>query len=126
MKRILIADDDALLRDSLTKVLSARGYEVHQAGDGEEAFSSAQSSVPDLLITDIMMPKLGGMDLMEKIRHTVWGENIPIIVLTVKDQDIADVNRTMQVRTVAYLSKSEISTEGVAVLVDQYLKDNTK
>jgi CheY-like chemotaxis protein len=123
MKKILLADDDKLLRDSLAKVLSARGYEVLQAGDGEEAFSLAEANAPNLLITDIMMPKLSGMDLMEKIRHTVWGENIPMIVLTVKDQDIEGLNKTMQVRTVAYLSKSEISPEGVAALVDQYLKD---
>jgi CheY-like chemotaxis protein len=123
MKKILLADDDKLLRDSLAKVLSAHGYEVLQAGDGEEAFSLAEANAPNLLITDIMMPKLSGMDLMEKIRHTVWGENIPMIVLTVKDQDIEGLNKTIQVRTVAYLSKSEISPEGVAALVDQYLKD---
>jgi DNA-binding response OmpR family regulator len=123
MKKILLVDDDKLLRDSLAKVLSARGYEVQQAGDGEEAFSAAQNNVPNLIITDIMMPKLSGLDLMEKIRHTVWGEHVPIIVLTIKDQDIEDVNRTIQARTVAYLSKSEISPDGVAALVDQYLTE---
>jgi CheY-like chemotaxis protein len=123
MKRILIADDDKLLRESLAKVLSGRGYEVQQAQDGEEAFSLAEKNPPNMLITDLMMPKMGGLDLMEKVRHTVWGENIPLIVLTVKDQDIEDVNRTMQVRTLAYLSKSEISPEAVAALVDQHLKE---
>jgi len=123
MKRILIADDDKLLRDGLAKVLSAHGYDVQQAGDGEEAYNMAEANPPSLIITDIMMPKMGGLDLMEKIRHTVWGENVPLIVLTVKDQDIEGLNRTMEVRTLAYLSKSEINPEGVAVLVDQYFKD---
>jgi two-component system response regulator MprA len=133
MKRILLADDDKLLRDGLAKVLSARGYEVDQAGNGEDAFALAESKKPDLLITDIMMPKLNGMELAEKIRHTVWGENMPILILTIKDQDIEDVNKTMQIGTGAYLSKAEVSPDDVAnladqyvaKLVDQYLKDNT-
>jgi DNA-binding response OmpR family regulator len=125
MKRILIADDDKLLRDGLAKVLVARDYEVIQAGDGEEAFSLAESKNPDLVITDIMMPKLSGMDLLRKIRHAMWGENIPIIVLTIKDQDIEGVNKTMQIGTGAYLSKAEVSPDDVASLVDQYLSTNT-
>jgi two-component system response regulator MprA len=125
MKRILLADDDKLLRDGLAKVLSARGYEVDQAGNGEDAFALAESKKPDLLITDIMMPKLNGMELAEKIRHTVWGENMPILILTIKDQDIEDVNKTMQIGTGAYLSKAEVSPDDVANLADQYLKNDT-
>ena len=125
MQRILIADDDKLLRDGLAKVLAAHGYEVDQASDGEEALSKAEAKTPHLVITDIMMPKMSGMELLEKIRHTVWGENIPIIVLTIKDEDIEDVNKTMQIGTGAYLSKAEVSPDDVAKLVDQYLSNNT-
>ena len=125
MKRILIVDDDKLLRAGLAAVLSRRGYEVLQAGDGEEAFSLAQTKNPDLVITDIMMPKVSGVELLGKIRHTVWGENVPIIVLTIKDTDIENVNQTLQIGTGAYLSKAEVSPDDVASLVDQYLKENT-
>jgi DNA-binding response OmpR family regulator len=125
MKKILLADDDRLLRDGLAKVLTARGYEVDQAADGDEAFVKAEANNPDLLITDIMMPKLNGTELAEKIRHAVWGENIPIIILTIKDEDIEDVNKTMQLGTGAYLSKAEVSPDDVAKLVDQYLQNNT-
>jgi YesN/AraC family two-component response regulator len=121
MKSILIADDDKLLRDGLAKVLTARGYKVEQAANGEEAFSIAESKKPDLLITDILMPKVSGLELVEKIRHTVWGENLPVIVLTIKDQDIENVNKTMQIGTGAYLSKAEVSPDDVAKLADQYL-----
>jgi DNA-binding NarL/FixJ family response regulator len=125
MKRILLVDDDKLLRDGLAKVLTARGYEVEQASNGEEALSLAEAKNPDFIITDILMPKLNGLEFLEKVRHTVWGENIPVIVLTIKDQDIEDVNKTMQVGTGAYLSKSEVSPDDVADVVDQYLKQNT-
>jgi twitching motility two-component system response regulator PilH len=125
MKRILIADDDKLLRDGLAKVLATHGYEIDQASNGEEAYSLAEAKNPDLIITDILMPKLSGLEMLEKVRHTVWGEHIPVIVLTIKDQDIEDVNKTMQIGTGAYLSKSEVSPDDVAKLVDQYLQDNT-
>jgi twitching motility two-component system response regulator PilH len=125
MKRILIADDDKLLRDGLAKVLATHGYEIDQASNGEEAYSLAEAKNPDLIITDILMPKLSGLEMLGKVRHTVWGEHIPVIVLTIKDQDIEDVNKTMQIGTGAYLSKSEVSPDDVAKLVDQYLQDNT-
>jgi CheY-like chemotaxis protein len=125
MNKILIVDDDKLLRDGLARVLVSRGYEVEQASNGEDALALAESKKPNLIITDILMPKMSGMELLEKIRHTIWGENIPIIVLTIKDEDIEDVNKTMQIGTGAYLSKAEVSPDDVAKLVDQYLKENT-
>jgi YesN/AraC family two-component response regulator len=94
---------------------------VEQAANGEEAFSIAESKKPDLLITDILMPKVSGLELVKKIRHTVWGENLPVIVLTIKDQDIENVNKTMQIGTGAYLSKAEVSPDDVAKLAEQYL-----
>jgi len=125
MKKILVVDDDRLLRDGLAKVLASHGYEVQQASNGEEALSLAESNNPNLIITDILMPKLNGLELLEKVRHTAWGEYIPVIVLTIKDSDIEDVNKTMQIGTGAYLSKAEVSPDDVAKLVDQYLSEDT-
>jgi CheY-like chemotaxis protein len=107
-KKVLVVDDDKLLRDSLA--------------EGEEALAAAEKNVPDVLITDVMMPKLDGIGLLQKLRHTTWGANIPAIVLTIKDADVEDVNRAMETHTVAYLSKAEMSPQQIVTLVDQQLQ----
>jgi CheY-like chemotaxis protein len=121
-KKVLVVDDDKLLRDSLAEALTEHGYLVAQAADGEEALAAAEKNVPDVLITDVMMPKLDGIGLLQKLRHTTWGANIPAIVLTIKDADVEDVNRAMETHTVAYLSKAEMSPQQIVTLVDQQLQ----
>jgi PleD family two-component response regulator len=121
-KKVLVVDDDKLLRDSLAEALAEHGYLVSQAADGEEALAAAEKNVPDVLITDVMMPKLDGIGLLQKLRHTTWGANIPAIVLTIKDADVEDVNRAMETHTVAYLSKAEMSPQQIVTLVDQQLQ----
>jgi CheY-like chemotaxis protein len=122
-KKILVVDDDRLLRESLSDTLTTHGYQVTQAEDGEEALALAEKNVPDVLITDVMMPKLDGIGLLQKLRHTDWGTNIPAIVLTVKDADVEDVNKAMETHTVAYLSKADISSpQQIVSLVDQQLQ----
>lgn len=120
-KKVLVVDDDKLLRTSLSQTLTAHGYQVAEAADGEEAFNKAQSDTPDVLITDIMMPKLDGVALLQKLRHTEWGKDLPAIVLTIKDADVDDVNKSLETRTVAYLSKAEVTPEQIVSLVDQQL-----
>lgn len=121
MSKILLVDDDKLMRGAMAKALSDHGYEVAQANDGEEAFGLAQANLPDLLVTDIVMPKLDGVGLLEKLHSTDWGKNIPAIVLTIKDTDINDVNKSLKTGVVAYLSKADISRDQVIDLVDQTL-----
>jgi CheY-like chemotaxis protein len=121
-KKVLVVDDDKLLRDSLAEALTEHGYLVSQAADGEEALAAAEKNVPDVLITDVMMPNLDGIGLLQKLRHTTWGANIPTIVLTIKDADVEDVNRAMETHTVAYLSKAEMSPQQIVTLVDQQLQ----
>jgi CheY-like chemotaxis protein len=125
-KKVLVVDDDKLMRESLSQVLAHHGYQVTQAGDGEEALEMAQNNTPDLLITDVMMPKLDGIGLLQKLRHTSWGATLPAIVLTIKDADVNDVNKSIETHTVAYLSKADISSpEQIVTLVDQQLKQKT-
>ncbi len=119
MKKVLVVDDDKLLRDSVAKALTDRGYQVFQAADGEEGFAKAQENTPDLIITDVMMPNLDGIGMLKKIRSFAWGEHTPVLVLTIKDADIENVNTSMQIGNVSYLSKAEVSREQLLSLVDQ-------
>jgi len=78
MKRILIAEDEPKLREMLSELLTEEGYEVSTAGDGEEAVEQIERLKPDLLLLDIKMPNMTGLDVMEAIRRSQ--PDLPIII----------------------------------------------
>ena len=78
--RVLIVDDDADLRDDLREVLARQGYETAAAADGQEALEKLESWFPDVIVTDLMMPRLDGFELLRTLRQR--GPVIPAIVLT--------------------------------------------
>lgn len=80
--RILVADDDAWILRMVATVLKKRGYDVETAPDGEQAFQKALDQVPDLLITDVMMPKMDGWALVRALRARSEFNFMPVIFLT--------------------------------------------
>lgn len=82
--RILVVDDEAQIARVLRRSLAARGYEVQTAGDGEEALATFQSWPADLVITDLSMPNMTGLELCRRLRAT---SRVPIIVLSVKGEE---------------------------------------
>jgi Response regulators consisting of a CheY-like receiver domain and a winged-helix DNA-binding domain len=87
--RILVVDDDVALSEMISIMLRGEGFDIHLAQDGPEAITSLQSSNPDLILLDVMLPGMDGMDVCQKIREL---SGIPIIMLTAKS-DSADVVR---------------------------------
>ena len=85
--RILVADDDTWILRMVTTVLEKRGYEVDTATDGEEAYEKALESVPDLLITDVMMPNMDGWSLVKALRGRPEFAFVPVIFLTALGSD---------------------------------------
>lgn len=83
-KKILVVEDEQDMRQLLYDNLSNIGYEVYQAADGEEGFSMAKTVVPDMIISDIIMPRMNGNDLYKKIHAHDFGKKIPFIVLTAR------------------------------------------
>lgn len=82
-KKILVTEDDARLREILIAAFSKAGFEVYGAEDGKEGLKSAIANKPDLMIVDILMPKLDGLAMMKQIRKSSpWGSLVPIIILT--------------------------------------------
>jgi DNA-binding response OmpR family regulator len=79
---ILIVEDEAGTRVLLDAELKKAGYEVHQASDGEEGFKQAQKIQPNLIICDVVMPKMSGSQLLKKLRDSKFGRDIPFMVLT--------------------------------------------
>jgi len=87
-QRILVVDDESQIARVLRRSLAARGYEVQVASEGEEALEIFNAWAPDLVITDLSMPNMGGLELCRRIRAT---SQAPIIVLSVKGEERAKV-----------------------------------
>src|SRR5215470_15874947 len=87
-QRILVVDDEVQIARVLRRSLAACGYEVQVAGEGEEALDIFNAWAPDLIITDLSMPNMGGLELCRRIRAT---SQAPIIVLSVKGEERAKV-----------------------------------
>ncbi len=95
MKRILVCDDERPILDGLRYLLRAGDREIAVAGSGPEALESIAEHVPDLLITDVMMPEMSGFDLVANLRSREETKLMPIIILTAKGnaQDAATARK---------------------------------
>jgi two-component system response regulator MprA len=81
--RVLVVDDDRAVRESLRRSLEFNGYDVHLAGDGAEALAGIGAVAPDVVVMDVMMPRLDGLDATRALRAA--GNDVPILVLTARD-----------------------------------------
>jgi len=81
--RVLVVDDDRAVRESLRRSLEFNGYDVALAGDGAEALASIARTPPDVVVLDVMMPRLDGIETTKALRGA--GNDLPILVLTARD-----------------------------------------
>jgi DNA-binding response OmpR family regulator len=101
---ILVADDEEDLRELVTYRLSRSGYNVIGAEDGQKAFELAAERTPDLMVLDVMMPKLDGYELTRRVRAEAALRSIPVILLTARSQE-SDIDRGFEVGADDYLKK---------------------
>ncbi|MFC3151547.1 response regulator transcription factor [Litoribrevibacter euphylliae] len=85
MTTILLVDDDVTLNELLSSYLSGQGYDVESAYDGRQALSRLEQQTPDLMILDIMMPELDGLETLKEVRKQ---SQLPVLMLTAKTEDI--------------------------------------
>jgi two-component system alkaline phosphatase synthesis response regulator PhoP len=121
-KTILIVDDEEYIVTSLEYVMKSAGFDVVVAYDGDEAIAKVTATVPDLLITDIMMPKLNGFDLCEKIRANPLWTSIRIIILTAKGRD-SEREKGLSLGADDYMTKP-FSTRELLKRVKELLGEN--
>lgn len=105
MKKILLVDDDPDLLVVLRAALSRAGYEVACAADGEEALEKVRSELPDLIVLDLMMPKLDGYSVHRKLKEDPRTAGIPVVVLTAYGNLEEFVQVRKDLRIAAYLEK---------------------
>ena len=85
MARVLVVDDEATLADTIRYNLRRDGYEVQVANDGNEALRLARAAAPDLVVLDLMLPGLDGLEVCRELRR---GSTVPILMLTAKDDEV--------------------------------------
>src|SRR5713226_5760956 len=102
--RILIVDDNEMNRDILVTRLATQGYELFQAADGEEALTAAVQQLPDLILLDVMMPKLDGVEVCRRLKNDPTLPFMPIILVTAK-ADSKDVVTGLEAGADEYLTK---------------------
>ena len=103
-KKILIVDDSASMRQMVNFTLAEEGYEVREAENGQEALDSMKGDTPDLVITDINMPVMDGIELIKQIRAAGEFKFTPIIVLTTESEE-SKQNEGKQAGATAWLIK---------------------
>ncbi len=122
MQRILIIEDDQILQDMYKDKMEGSRFAVTTAVDGEEGLKLALQDHPDLILLDLMMPKMDGTKLMEVLRNDSWGKNVPIIVLTNLNVD-GDVLKSIIKDHPAYcMLKVGVTPEEILSKVQEVLK----
>jgi DNA-binding response OmpR family regulator len=116
---LLVEDDDALASVYLTR-LQAEGFEVKRVTNGEDALVTVLSYRPDLVLLDVMMPKLNGFEVLDIIRNTPEVGNVKVIMLTALSQD-ADKKRAESLGVDDYLVKSQVVIADVIERIKKHL-----
>ena len=114
-KRILVADDDPVILRLIQVNLELEGYQVLTANNGEEAVATATSETPDLVILDIMMPRMDGYQTCERLKADETTKDIPVVFLSAKAQQ-ADIEKGKSYGVEEYLTKPFDPTELLEVV----------
>lgn len=119
-KTILLVEDDDNLASVYQTRLQAEGFNVVRVANGEDALQAALQSRPDLILLDVMMPKVSGFDVLDILRNTPETVDTKIIMLTALSQD-ADKERALSLGVNDYLIKSQVVIADVVARIKQHL-----
>jgi DNA-binding response OmpR family regulator len=108
LMKIVVADDDRMLRKAAETTLRRHGYNVSTASDGEEALRLIRSERPDLIVLDLIMPKVQGFDVLQALKQDTVTSAIPVIVLSSLAQE-QDRQEALTLGALAYFNKSTLS-----------------
>ena len=118
-KRILIADDEPNIVVSLEFLMKREGFDVSTAADGEAALAALASGAPDLVLLDIMLPKMNGFEVCQRIRANPQWSGVKVLMLTAKGRD-TEVSKGLALGADAYVTKP-FSTKDLVAQIRQLL-----
>ncbi len=122
-KKIMIVEDESSMLRILSDSFRREGFEVLEAQDGETAFNQIIAKEPDIILLDIVLPKMDGLSMLKKLRHmNTYGKDVPVILLTNLSPDREEINRTITETDPAYyLVKTNWNIEDVVAKVNERL-----
>lgn len=120
MPKIVCAEDDKMISTSLVEGFSQAGFEVTPAYDGEEALAKIKEVKPDIVLLDIMMPKLDGIGVVWELKSDNEISNIPVIMLT-NLSDPTTISKILEAGVTDYLLKSEQSIDQIVEKVQEVM-----
>ena len=123
--RILLIEDDQFLRRACEVGLKKRGFTVLTAVDGEEGLRQAHAESPDLILLDMLMPKLSGMQALAALKDDEKTRDIPVVILSNSSIE-ADVQRAKELGAIGYLVKASLSLKELGDQVTAYLQESDK
>jgi CheY-like chemotaxis protein len=122
---ILITEDDPLMSRMYQKIFTFEGYEVVMAGNGEEGLEKTRSTKPTMILLDVMMPVMNGLEMLEKLKADPDTKKIPVIMLTnLAGQQ--DAETALSRGAVKYIIKSEHDPKEIADMVKEVLSGYTR
>lgn len=116
--RVLLAEDDRFLRKAAETALKRQGFTVIPAVDGEEALRMARADTPDIVLLDLIMPKLQGFEVLRALKADPATAKIPVIILSNLGQE-SDVKQAMEAGAVGYFVKANLSLQDLVKRVGE-------
>jgi two-component system alkaline phosphatase synthesis response regulator PhoP len=120
MKKIIIVEDEEILRNLLKKKLESEGYEVEVAEDGEEGIRKIREVKFDLILLDIIMPKMGGFDVLEAMQKDENISEIPVVVVSNSGQPV-EIDRAQKLGAKDWVVKTEFDPQEVIKKVKEQI-----
>lgn len=120
MKKILFIEDESVLQKTVGIALKDEGYKVISATDGESGFNLAESQKPDLILLDIVLPKINGFEVLRKLKENPKTKDVPVIILTNLER-VADIDKALEAGATTYLIKVDYSLDEIVKKVKKAL-----
>jgi CheY-like chemotaxis protein len=121
MQTILIVEDEPLIQELYKKVIEQGGFTVYTASDGLTGLNEAISKHPDLILLDISLPQMNGLEVMSKLRQDTWGIDAKIIIMTNQDPNDEILAAISEGKPKYYFLKSNITPEGIMLKINEVL-----
>jgi two-component system alkaline phosphatase synthesis response regulator PhoP len=122
-KKILIVEDEEEMQRVVSEAFENQGFATFTASNGEEGLTVSLKEHPDLILLDIIMPKMDGMVMLQKLRLDEWGKAVPVIILTnVSPNASSVINSVLENEPAYYLVKSDVKLEGIIEKVKEVLR----
>jgi len=112
MKKILFIEDESALQKTFGEILKQEGYEMTSALDGESGLRLAKDKKPDLILLDLILPKLHGLEVLKKLKEDPETKEVPIVILT-NLEEVGDVEKALELGATTYLVKESYSLEEI-------------